>query len=70
MTRYYPSEADENLIRPEVAAEILGVHPATLRSWVDSGRAPIKVVVYPGHRRYYRSDVIAYRDALTRRSQP
>lgn len=33
------SDADELLLGP--AAELVGVHPATLRRWADAGRVPV-----------------------------
>lgn len=44
------------------AAEILGVHPDTLRRWTDDGK--VAVWVTPGgQRRYRRSDLDALRPA-------
>jgi excisionase family DNA binding protein len=37
-------------------AEILGVHPSTVRSWSDQGRIPVHRT-QGGHRRYRRSEV-------------
>lgn len=33
------SDADELLLGP--AAELVGVHPVTLRRWADAGRVPV-----------------------------
>lgn len=40
------------------AAEILGVHPTTLRRWTDKGDVPAKVTP-GGHRRYLRAQLLA-----------
>ncbi len=41
------------------AAEILGVHPATVRNWADSGDLPSRRT--PGkHRRFRKSDLLQY----------
>ena len=37
-------------------AEILGVHPSTVRSWSDQGRMPVHRT-QGGHRRYRRSEI-------------
>ncbi len=41
------------LLRLKAAAEVLGVHPVTLRRWADEGRVP---VVRPGRERRFRSE--------------
>ena len=38
------------------AAELLGVHPSTVRSWSDQGKLPVHRT-RGGHRRYLRSEV-------------
>ncbi|HLE28657.1 MAG TPA: helix-turn-helix domain-containing protein [Anaerolineales bacterium] len=49
------------------AAEILGVHPSTLRAWADHGEIPAHRT--PGkHRRFRRTDVEAW--AVARRESP
>jgi excisionase family DNA binding protein len=49
--------ADE-VLRLSVAAELLGVHPDTLRRWADAGR--LRVYRTPtGERRFRRADVKA-----------
>jgi excisionase family DNA binding protein len=49
------------------AAEILGIHPSTLRTWADHGEIPAHRT--PGkHRRFKRADVEAW--AVTRRESP
>jgi len=39
------------------AAEILGVHPATVRNWADKGELPARRTP-GGHRRFLRSDLL------------
>ena len=46
------------------AAEILGVHPDTLRRWSDDGKVPAWTTP-SGHRRYRRSDLDALRPPVT-----
>ncbi|MHB8395336.1 MAG: helix-turn-helix domain-containing protein [Candidatus Dormibacteria bacterium] len=41
------------LLRLKAAAEVLGVHPVTLRRWADEGRVP---VVRPGRERRFRTE--------------
>lgn len=49
------------------AAEMLGVHPSTLRTWADHGEIPAHRT--PGrHRRFKRSDIEAW--AVVRREAP
>lgn len=38
------------------AAELLGVHPSTIRNWADQGRLPVQRT-QGGHRRFKREDV-------------
>lgn len=40
------------------AAALVGVHPDTVRSWVDKGQL-VALITPGGHRRMRRSDVIA-----------
>lgn len=40
------------------AAQLLGVHPTTLRRWADQGEVPVRVTP-GGHRRFRRADVLA-----------
>ena len=44
------------------AAQLLGVHPATLRSWADQGRIASRRTA-GGHRRFSRSELQAWIDA-------
>jgi excisionase family DNA binding protein len=47
---------DDNWLTLKEASDLLGVHPATLRTWADEGQ--IAVARTPGgHRRFRRSDV-------------
>jgi excisionase family DNA binding protein len=48
--------APNDWITLQEAAEILGVHPATVRNWSDKGRLPV-YRTGGGHRRYKRSEV-------------
>ena len=41
------------------AAELLGVHPTTLRRWADNGAVPVKLTP-GGHRRFLRADLLAH----------
>ena len=41
------------------AAQLLGVHPSTLRAWADRGKFPVHRTP-GGHRRFLRSDVEAW----------
>lgn len=41
------------------AAEILGVHPATVRAWADKGNLPSRRTP-GGHRRFRKSDLLHY----------
>lgn len=38
------------------AAELLGVHPSTVRSWADQGKLPVHRTA-GGHRRFLRSEI-------------
>jgi excisionase family DNA binding protein len=44
------------------AADILGVHPATVRNWADEGKLPSRRTP-GGHRRFRRSDLLQYAEA-------
>jgi excisionase family DNA binding protein len=41
------------------AAELLGVHPATVRNWADKGELPSRRTP-GGHRRFRKSDLLQY----------
>ena len=44
------------------AADMLGVHPATVRNWADEGKLP-SLRTPGGHRRFRRSDLMRYAEA-------
>ncbi|MAS35575.1 MAG: hypothetical protein CL610_16310 [Anaerolineaceae bacterium] len=44
------------------AADMLGVHPATVRNWADEGKLPSRRTP-GGHRRFRRSDLMRYAEA-------
>jgi excisionase family DNA binding protein len=44
------------------AADILGVHPATVRNWADEGKLPSRRTP-GGHRRFRRSELLQYAEA-------
>jgi len=46
----------ENWLTLSQAAELLGVHPGTVRSWADQGSLPVQRT-QGGHRRFRRADV-------------
>ncbi len=46
------------------AADILGVHPATVRNWADKGELPSRRTP-GGHRRFRRSDLLKHADTNT-----
>ena len=57
--------SESDLLSLQRASDILGVHPATLRTWADKGK--IKAIrTAGGHRRFARKDV----DALVAAGQP
>ena len=41
------------------AADMLGVHPATVRNWADEGKLPTRRT-QGGHRRFKRDDIVHY----------
>jgi len=49
---------DQEWINLSEAAELLGVHPATVRAWADRGELPMQRTA-GGHRRFRRADVLA-----------
>ena len=57
-----PAPVDEFLSTAE-AAELLGVHPSTVRNWAASGRLIPVYRTRGDHRRYRRGDVLALRGA-------
>ena len=48
--------ANNSVLSLSEAADLLGVHPSTLRLWSDKGLVP-SVRTAGGHRRYHRADV-------------
>lgn len=55
----YEAMTESEWISLREAAEILGVHPATVRIWADKGELPSRRT--PGkHRRFRKSDVLRY----------
>ena len=44
------------------AAEVLGVHPSTVRNWADQGRLPVHRT-HGGHRRFRRAEVELCQDS-------
>jgi excisionase family DNA binding protein len=49
---------EQEWINLSEAAELLGVHPATIRAWADRGDLPMQRTA-GGHRRFRRADVMA-----------
>ncbi|MEO0561845.1 MAG: helix-turn-helix domain-containing protein [Chloroflexota bacterium] len=49
------------------AADILGVHPATVRNWADRGDLPTRRTP-GGHRRFRRSDLVRIAETTTEES--
>ena len=58
---------DSDWINLSEAADLLGVHPATVRAWADKGELPMQRTP-GGHRRFHRAEVAA-RAATPDRSQ-
>lgn len=52
------SSAPKNWLSLKEAAEMLGIHPTTLRRWADNGDIPVYVTP-GGHRRFLESDIEA-----------
>lgn len=52
-------DTSERLIRIGEAAEMLGVHPETLRRWDRDGKLNAVIINDRGDRRYKTSDVLA-----------
>lgn len=53
------SETDERWLGLSETADLLGVHPSTLRSWADQGKLPVHRTA-GGHRRFLRSEIEAW----------
>lgn len=60
------SHTDQEWLTLSQAADVLGVHPTTLRRWCDNGDIPVKLTP-GGHRRFRRTELITY---LDREDQP
>lgn len=56
MTSGHTQKLRPKLLRLGEGAEILGVHPETLRRWADSGKVP-SVRTPGGERRFRREDI-------------
>lgn len=50
------SEPQEEWLGLSEAAELVGVHPSTLRNWADQGKLPVHRTA-GGHRRFLRSEI-------------
>jgi excisionase family DNA binding protein len=57
-----PEETTHSLTISQ-AAKVLGVHPNTLRRWVDKGQVPAARLP-SGHRRFTREQIEAIKDQL------
>lgn len=68
MEIYVPTVADDWLNLSE-AAEILGVHPSTVRLWADKGEVPTHRTA-GGHRRFRRPEIEAWAAARRDARQP
>ena len=55
------------LLRLKAVAEVLGVHPVTLRRWADESRVP---VVRPGRERRFRTEELERFLGLAPRAVP
>jgi excisionase family DNA binding protein len=56
---------EHNWLNLSETADILGVHPATIRAWADQGKLPARRTP-GGHRRFARADVEIYALAQNR----
>lgn len=54
--------SDDDLMTPREVAAVLGVRVATVGLWARSGLLKPAVRTPGGHRRYFRGDVLAFRD--------
>ena len=57
----------EPYISTAQAAELLGVHTSTVRAWADAGVLRVVILTKGDHRRFVRSDVLAFRDTRAAR---
>ncbi len=53
------TEQKDEWVSLRQAADLLGVHPATVRNWADAGSIPTRRTA-GGHRRFRKSDLIQY----------
>jgi len=54
---------DDQWLSLSEAAELLGVHPSTVRAWSNKGILPVHRT-QGGHRRYRRSEVLLWADTM------
>jgi excisionase family DNA binding protein len=54
-----PTQTDDEWLSLREAAELLGMHPATVRLWADRNELPSRRT-NGGHRRFRRSDIEAH----------
>lgn len=54
--------SDDDLMTPREAADVLGVRAPTVALWARLGLLKPAVRTPGGHRRYFRGDVLAFRD--------
>lgn len=54
---------DDQWLSLHEAAELLGVHPSTVRAWSNKGSLPVHRT-QGGHRRYRRSEVLLWADTM------
>lgn len=64
----YSMSSESEWLNLSEAAELLGVHPATVRAWSDRGELPTQRTP-GGHRRFLRGDVAARAAATSNLSQ-
>src|SRR5947209_20472945 len=65
-----PSQLEGEWLSLREAADMLGMHPATVRLWADRNELPSRRT-NGGHRRFRRSDVEArLRDDAERKARP
>ena len=53
----------QNLVGISKAAEIIGVHPNTLRKWADDGLVP-HIKLQSGYRRFSVAEITEFRERL------
>jgi len=62
------SKSESEWLSLRKAADMLGVHPATVRNWADEGQLPSRRTV-GGHRRFNREDVLRYAQQQQQQTQ-